>query len=185
MFSAKESRIANCAMWWQCRASSVQIQLIGYCLNQKKCLLGRPTPTDRTDYLSLQAFFLVGSILCCGSIDYACLQLLVFMRLGLNFALLLILHLYHDNCWSWSCALFLLCALLYDRTEAMQTPFVIRPHGGVQTLSLTFDAKMAPFIINFVLLNPASSSHREESWIRCASISESNFWDTRCWRLTV
>ncbi|CAK9268960.1 unnamed protein product [Sphagnum jensenii] len=51
-------------------------------------------------------------------------------------------------------------------TEAMQTPFVIGPHGGVQTLSLTFDAKMAPFIINFVLLNPASSSHREESWIR-------------------
>jgi hypothetical protein len=118
-------------------------------------------------------FFLVGSILCCASIDYACLQLLVFMRLGLNFSLLLILHLYHDTCWSWSCALFLLCALLHDRTEAMQTPFVIGPHGGVQTLSLTFDAKMAPFIINFVLLNPASSSHREESWIRCVSFSES------------
>jgi len=130
-------------------------------------------------------FFLVGSILCCGSIDYACLQLLVFMRLSLNFALLLILHPYHNTCWSWSWALFLLYALLHDRTEAMQTPFVIGPHGGVQTLSLTFDAKMAPFIINFVLLNPASSSHREESWIRCASFSESNFWDTRCWRLTV
>jgi hypothetical protein len=173
-FSAKESRIANCAIWWQCRASSVQIQLIGYCLNQKKCLLGRSTSMDRTDYLSLQAFLFFGWIY------WLCLLAIVGLYETqpeffppLNFAL------YHDTCWSWS------CALLDDRTEAMQTPFVIGPHDGVQTLSLTFDAKMAPFIISFVLLNPASSSHQEESWIRCASFSESNFWDTRCWRLTV
>jgi hypothetical protein len=77
MFSAKESRIANCAMWWQCRASSVQIQLIGYCLNQKKCLLGQPTSTDCTDFLSLQAFFCFGWVYFVLWIYWLCLLAIV------------------------------------------------------------------------------------------------------------
>lgn len=52
-----------------------------------------------------------------------------------------------------------------DRVEAMQTPFVVGPRG-LQSLSLTLDASMAPFFVNFVLLKPASSLQQEDVWIR-------------------
>lgn len=51
------------------------------------------------------------------------------------------------------------------RVEAMQTPFVVGPRG-LQSLSLTLDANMAPFFVNFVLLKPASSAQQEDVWIR-------------------
>lgn len=51
-----------------------------------------------------------------------------------------------------------------DRIEAMQTPFVLGPRG-LQSLSLTLDASMAPFFVNFVLLKPLTTG-QEDIWIR-------------------
>ncbi|KAG0562914.1 hypothetical protein KC19_9G182500 [Ceratodon purpureus] len=49
--------------------------------------------------------------------------------------------------------------------EAMQTPFVLGSHG-FQSLSLSLDASMAPFFVNFVLLKPSTEGQEEDIWIR-------------------
>lgn len=56
--------------------------------------------------------------------------------------------------------------LVFDRIEAMQTPFVLGPHDSLQSLSLTLDASMAPFFVNFVLLKSSTTAQDEDIWIR-------------------